>query len=147
MRETMKLTGILTINIFKKGVLIDTRFEKNLILDIGKQNLAVLLAGDPMLGANCEVTEIAFGDDPNPVTAGDTSVANEFAKPIDSYNFPAQNQVAFVWALAEPENNGVDIYEFALKTGNGDLFSKRVLTSPIEKTADIRLEGTWTIGF
>ena len=140
--EDFPLKGILTIKVFKNGVLIDTIIENNLIVNGARDQVARLIAGN-VTGRS--VNRIAFGTNGTEPTVGDTSITNQFVRNVKGFSYPAMGKVQINWDLPVTENNGMAIMEFGLLTADNTLFARRIRQDPIYKEADISLEGDWTI--
>jgi len=141
LKETI-LKGSVTLVVWKNGVPIESYTEDNLIVNVGKQSMARLLGA---ADTDKRVTKIGFGTS-GAVTAGaNTSIENEFVKALNGVTYSGTSAI-FEYALETTENNGVTIREFALFSDDDTMFS-RIVRNPINKTADIRLSGTWKITF
>lgn len=147
MKEFIKLHGIFELRVFKlidgKLELIEDYIDKNLVVNVGKEKLCMLLADD---GASNYIDRIIFGTSGTAPALVDTSITNPFPKSTTGYSYPSQTSVKFEWTLGLTENNGVTIREYGLATADSTLFSRKV-RSGIDKEADVLLEGSWTIGF
>ena len=126
----------------KSGNLIQEFHEKNLIVNTGKQSLALLL-GDPASNEDKRITTIGFGTDLTSPSGTDTSLTGPFTKALDGVSYSGTS-IVFAYTLELSENNGMAIREFGLISNDGTLFS-RLVRSELIKTPDIRLTGTWTI--
>lgn len=142
MEEKISAKGQVTLCIWKNGKLIDAYTEDNLIVNVGKQSLARLLG---VADADKKVTKIGFGTSGAATAGTNTSIDNEFVKALDGVTYSGTSAI-FEYALETTENNGVTIREFGLFSDDDTLFS-RIVRNPINKTADIRLSGTWKITF
>lgn len=143
MNEIISARGEMTLEIWNKnGELLDKSVDKNLIVNLGKQSLAALLGSATFYKT---IGLIGFGTSITPTTGGDTDLENVFSKAIDGVSYTGTS-VVFEYSLELTENNGVTIREFGLYTLDETLFS-RLVRSPINKTAEIRLTGTWKITF
>jgi hypothetical protein len=140
------LKGILRYTVFKNGVPIEHVEEHNLIVTVGRTQMAHLLAGD-LTGK--QVTKITFGTNGTAPVLSDTTIANAYRKDLLGSSYPAAGQVKFNWNLTTSEANGKAILEFGLICEDLTLFSRRIRESgkPINKESDISLEGDWTIIF
>jgi hypothetical protein len=140
------LKGVLKYTVYKNGVAVEEIEEHNLIVTVGRTQLAHLLAGD-VTGRH--ITKITFGTSGVAPVLADTSIANAYTKNISSVSYPAEGQVKFNWSLGTSEANGKAILEFGLLCADNTLFSRRIRESgrPINKESDISLEGEWTIIF
>jgi len=146
--DKVSMRGILKVNVYKgEGAsrkLIETFEDDNLIVNLARTSMAHLIAGDV---ANRSMQSIAVGTNGNAPTVDDTEITNAFTKNLGSITYPAVGQVRFAWNLTTAEANGKAIMEFGLLTADGNLFCRRIRTTPINKENDISLEGTWTIIF
>jgi hypothetical protein len=140
------LKGILRYTVYKDGAPVEDVEEHNLIVNIGRTQMAHLLAGDV---ANRHVTKISFGTNGTAPALADTQITSAFTKNLLGHEYPATGQVKFLWNLTTAEANGKAILEFGLVCQDGTLFSRRIRESgkPINKESDISLEGDWTIIF
>ena len=142
--EINKATGILSVRVYDKNDnLIEELSEQNLIVNVGKQSLAILLSAGT---TTKKVTKIGFGTSGTAAASGDTALTSSFVKDLDGYTYPDSTSVLFSWSLAYSEANGKAIQEFGLISLDNSLFARRV-RSVINKTVDLRLEGTWKIQF
>ena len=140
--ETFAVKGIFTIEVYKKGVLIEKYTENNLIVNGARDQVARLIAGN-VSGRSIE--KIAFGTNGTAPDVADTAITQQFARPVNGFSYPAMGQVQIDWELPTTENNGMAIREFGLLTVDGTLFARRTRTNPIYKEPDISIEGHWTI--
>lgn len=146
MKEKLSPKGTFHLKIYdKENNLIEEYTEQNLIVTNGKQALAKLIGGDDP-GYDKRVTKISFGTDGTPPAAGDTAITSPFTKSIGSATFPDSTSVVFNWSLGYTEANGKAIQEFGLLCIDNTLFARRT-RAVINKTSDLRLDGTWKIQF
>jgi hypothetical protein len=140
------LKGILRYTVFKNGVPVEDVEEQNLIVTVGRTQMAHLLAGD-LTGK--QVTKISFGTNGTAPALSDTQIMNAFTKNLLGLSYPDAGQVKFNWNLTTAEANGKAILEFGLICADATLFSRRIRESgkPINKESDISLEGNWAIIF
>lgn len=143
MNEQLKVRGEITLKIYKNGRVIERWQDHNIVVNLGRTILSKLLGG---AGAAYVLTQIGFGTGTGAEAVGNTALTNAVIKNLGAVTYPAFNAVRFAWTLETNEGNGKAITELGLFTTGGELFSRRV-RSVINKTADIRLEGTWTIYF
>lgn len=141
--DAIQASGEVSLQVWSKdGKLLYNEVANNLIVNVGKQSLAKLLGSAE---SNKRVAKIGFGTS-GAVTAGaNTSIENQFIKALDGVTYSGTS-VIFEFALETSENNGVTIREFGLFSNDDTMFS-RVVRSPLTKTPDIRLSGTWKITF
>lgn len=124
------------------GELLRTIDDDNLIVNVGKQSLARLLGAGT---TTKRVNKIGWGIGASDPAGGNTSLTSPFIKTLAGTSYSG-NSVVFEYILELSEMNGVSIREFGLFSADNTMFS-RMVRSAIEKTADIRLTGTWTITF
>ena len=142
--EQLTMKGTLSLRVYdSQDNLIDEYEETNLIVNTGKQALSTLLASAT---AGKRVTKIGFGTDGTAPAIGNTSLTSPFVKDLDGFTYPDSTAVVFSWSLATSEANGKAIQEFGLICFDNSLFARRT-RSVINKTSDLRLEGTWKIQF
>jgi len=143
MNEYVTAKGEVLLQIWNKdGELIDEINGENLVVNVGKQSLALLLGdADP----DKRVSQIGFGTSGTATAGGDTSLQSAFIKALDGVSYSGTSTI-FEYALELNEYNGNTIREFGLFTQDSTLFS-RIIRNPIEKTNQIRLTGTWKITF
>lgn len=135
--------GILTLQIFRKGELIE-EVGYNLVVDLSKQQLARLIGGDV---ANRSITKIGFGTSGTAPAAGNTSLTDAYVKALGAVTYPATNSVQFAFTLGTSEANGKSIQEFGLFTAGDVLFARKTRAGAIVKDSDLSLNGTWRINF
>jgi hypothetical protein len=141
-REAMPMRGRFIMRVYKRGKLIETYKDDNLIVNGAKDAAAHLLAGDI---ATKHISKIAFGISGNIPTPDDTEIASPFVKNIAAVGYPALGHAEFRWNLTSQEANGKHIIEFGLLCEDGTLFARKVRTEAIPKESDIALEGEWII--
>jgi hypothetical protein len=142
--EQARVEGSFSMRVYRKGKLVETYEDHNLIVNGGREQMARLVAGNV---ANRHITKIAFGtngDDPLPP---DTAITGAFVKPVTGYEYPAFNKVQINWSLAVNENNGMAISEFGLFCADNTLFARKIRATPLNKEDDISIEGQWVIVF
>ncbi|MDR3019901.1 MAG: hypothetical protein LBU66_03240 [Treponema sp.] len=127
---------------YQSGVLVDEYEDDNLVVSAARSQMARLVAGE----AGRQIAKIAFGTNGKAPNPADSFIINQFVKNISSYNFQDE-RVLFDWELKVTENNGMDILEFGLLTADDILFARKTRANPLRKTADISLEGQWTLIF
>lgn len=139
--DTLKLKGIFTLRIFKDGKLLEKYVDKNLVVNLGRQAAASLIANGDV---NKIVTQISFGDNNTSPTVSDSAITNQYKKTLDSYSFPSPGSVLFAFTLGNSEANGLNISEYGLQTADNTLFARKVRSS-ILKDNTISFTGTWEI--
>lgn len=145
--ERAGMRGRFSMKVYRRGRLIETFTENNLIVNGARRAMEKLIAGN-VEGAS--ITNISFGVSGNVPTPGDEGIADAFTKPVTSVAFlPAAEGggVEFSWDLLTTEANGKAILEFGLMCADGTLFARRTRATPINKDSDIAIEGQWIINF
>lgn len=144
MTNKIKARGVFTLKVYDgDGNLLEDFREENKVVIGGLQALTLLLSGDSS-GDNL-VADIGFGSNGTSPAPGDTALTDVFTKPINATSVPGLTSVGYDFSLETTENNGAEIREFGLFTAGGALFARKVRSGVINKTSDIRLEGTWYI--
>ena len=143
LKEHIGIEGIFKLQVWEGDRLIEEIEDRNLIVNAGKETLAILLASG---NSNRVVTKIGFGTGTSNPVVGDTDLSNKFVKNLGTISYPTQTSVRWEWSLESGEGNGLTITEYGLFTTNTTLFSRKVVGS-IAKIAGVRLTGTWTINF
>jgi len=138
------MRGVFTLDVFRRGELLEHYEDNNLIVDAGRAIQAQLLGGDV---DGRPVVSVAFGTNGLPAAPGDTAITGRFIKPVDGHGYPIPTTVAFHFSLAADEANGLPITEFGLITGNDTLYARKVRQGAIMKELDLTLTGTWQILF
>jgi hypothetical protein len=159
--------GIFRMTVRKAGKIIERYEDHNLIVNNAKLLMAHLVAGDT---TGKFITKIAFGTNGTAPAPDDTMITNAFLKPVSGVSYPGFSTeevnwgpvlglpsdlvtdwvgypVQFDWELLTSEDNGQAISEFGLVSGNQTLFNRKTRNSPINKAADISIEGSWIITF
>jgi hypothetical protein len=142
MNDTIKVTGRLRTRIYENDILILDDTSKNLVVDLGLQNIAQLLGG----GTGVILNKGSVGDSGAAPAPGDTTLSNSFNATGFVITYPANNSIQLDFAIEKPEYNGNTIREYGLLDANGNLFS-RIVKAPFAKTAVHRLECQWIIDF
>lgn len=143
--DSINIKGYVGISVYdaKTGELLKSVHCKNLVVTIGRESLAHLIAGDV---SNNSVTKIGFGVNGTATALSDSALTSSFVKSIGAVTYPSAGIVKWDWTLEDNEYNGNTIKEIGLITTGNTLFS-RITRAGIVKTSDIRLVGTWQITF
>lgn len=127
--------------------------KKNLVLDIGRELIADIMAGripaDPItkfaVGTGGYIGENDESVNPPSPLGTDTQLNAEiFEKEIDSIEKPNRAANTYIGYLDTDELNGQIITEWALKSAAGITFS-RVTTKPVPKESGFVYVVRWTI--
>jgi hypothetical protein len=142
MMDVIKTTGEVSIKVFRDSLLIESIEEKNLVVTLGKTNIAKLLGGDAQGKA---IDKISIGTSGITATADDNTITGAFTKAISSITYPDAQSVMFHFDIDNVEGNGIIIREFGLLNSNNILCARKVRDTEIIKTNAVRLVGTWKI--
>ncbi|QHX44317.1 hypothetical protein GWP43_13560 [Treponema vincentii] len=140
-KDPFPIRGIFEMTVKRNGIVIERYRDKNLIVNGARNQAARLFAGDSV---NRAIAKIAFGTNGTDPVIGDTAITNAFVKDVVGFEFPDMGQIQTNWLLNTDENNGMAIIEFGLLSVDGTLLCRKVRTKPINKEADISIEGSWT---
>lgn len=127
----------------RTGKVVDVFEENNLVVNGGRVAAAALISGN---FTNRAITTIGFGTGGSNPNLTDTDLSGKFTKALAGSTQGGDGTVVFSFSLNENEANGMAIQEMGLFTAGGVLFARKN-RSVINKTADIRFDGTWTIKF
>ena len=142
--------GSLVMKIYRRGILIETIEEHNIVVNGGRARLAQLIAGK----STDAVKYIGFGTGGTNPKISDTNLTNRALKQIDSSEVVDQDAI-FHWTLEttepafdDPSKNGaMDIREFALFAADTVMLTHLVRARVTGKDVDMRIEGTYTLHF
>jgi hypothetical protein len=136
--------GRFTLQVFRKGLLVEDFVKNNLIVIGSKFTQAQLLGG---VSAGNSVTTLGYGTNGSGPSATDTALTGAYTNAVNGVTFPTSNTVQFGFALGTTEANGIAISEFGLLTGAGILYARLTRSTPLNKASDISLTGSWLISF
>ena len=140
-KEPFAIRGIFEMLVKQNGIIIERYCDDNLIVNGARNQAARLFAGD---GIHRTIAKIAFGTNGTDPIVSDTAITNAFVKDVAGFEFPDMGQIQTNWILHTNENNGMAIMEFGRLSVDGTLLCRKVRTKPINKEADISIEGSWT---
>ena len=140
--DFIKAVGEVSVTVYDNNKPVARFEEKNLVVTLGKTNIAKLLGGD---AAGHAITKIGVGTGSVAPTVGDSSLTAAFTKLLDSVSYPDANSVLFHFDIGNADANGLNIVEFGLFNDADILFARKVRSEIITKTSAIRLVGTWKI--
>lgn len=138
--RTRDLRGAVHIDVYKDGKLIESETDHNLIVAVGRTQLAKLLGG----GYTGHITQVGVGTGSAAAADWDTGLTGAVLIGISSVEYDTA-KVRFNFEIGTNQANGVSIREFGLFFANGTLFSRRVRKSVIGKEDDIKISGYWDI--
>ena len=140
--DSIRAAGAVKLQVYKDDVLIYSVTENNLVVNLGKANVARLLGGD---ASGVAVNQIGIGSNGADTTILDTGLTNTFKKPVSAVSYPDGQSVRFDFDILSDEGNGITIRELGLFNGNDVLFARKIRTGEIRKDNTVRLVGSWTI--
>lgn len=145
MNDKLLLKGIFTLHIIEvaTGKVLETYEDRNLVVNGGRTAVVNLLGGNV---SGRSLTKIAFGTNAVPPANGDNAITGAFTKALGTVSYPTISSVKWDWTLEAAEANGMTIREFGLLCDNNTLFARKTREAII-KTVDVRLVGTWEVGF
>lgn len=134
--------GEVNIKVYKNGILQERIHENNLVVTLGKTNIAKLMGGD---AAGKAITQIAVGTSNAATNVTDNVITGAFTKALSAVAYPDPQSVTFSFDIGTAEANGITISEFGLLNADNVLMARKVRDAQILKDVTIRLVGTWTI--
>lgn len=123
------------------GKVVDHFSEHNLVVTLGKVNMAKLLGGD---AAGKPITKVGVGTSGIIPTLSDTGLTNAFIKDIGSVSYNSSGMVTFSFEISDSEANGLTIQEFGLYDDDNNLFARKTRASIVKTSANMLL-GIWKI--
>lgn len=143
MTNSIKANGVFHLQVVDvhTGKVNETFTEKNLVVTLGRGNIAKLLGGDP---GGKKISKIAVGTSSTLPALSDNAITGSFVKAIAEVVYPEANSVKFSWSIDAGEANGTTIREFGLLNDDDVLCARKVRTD-IVKTSAVRLVGSWTL--
>lgn len=141
MIDGINAKGSFNIKIYENGRLVEDYTDSNLVVSLGKTNVAKLLGGD-LNGV--AITKVQAGTNGTPPSPADAAITNPFTKAIATVTYPASNEVQFGFTLEAHEANGKAISEFGLVDDNNILFARKTRTV-INKVSPMVIVGAWKI--
>lgn len=139
--DAIKVKGAFCIQVLINGQLVEDYVDPNLVVTMGKKNVARLLGGD---GTGKKITKVQAGTNGTAPAVTDTGITNPFTKALASVTYPNDNEVVFNWILEASEANGMTIAEFGLLNEDNLLFARKTRT-PIQKVSPMVIVGSWKI--
>ncbi len=132
--------------------------DSNLVVDLARENMSRLIAGDSNAAGERYVTKMSWGtgghdplnpSNPIPPTSSDTGLSSEISPPgkkTVTYDFPNATTVRFESELTESEANGQGLSEVGLWTDDNVLFARKTF-GLITKSSDFAFLFKWKILF
>src|SRR5690242_3207610 len=104
MMDVINTTGEVSIKVFRDSQLIESIEEKNLVVTLGKTNIAKLLGGDAQ---GKTIDKISIGTSGITATTDDNTITGAFTKGISSITYPDAQSVMFHFDIDNTEGNGI----------------------------------------
>ena len=140
-KEETKATGKLTVEIKNdKGVVIETREVKNLVVDDGLEYIA-----DRMKNNSTVMSHMAIGTGSTAAAASDTALGTEAARQALTSTTVTANAVAYVASFAAGTGTGAITEAGILNAGSGGTLLCRTVFSVVNKGASDSMTITWTV--
>lgn len=141
-KEKIKaVKGVLTLKVYKDGILTDTQTGENLVVDSGLNALAECMVGVP----NKHIDTFLAGTDNTAPAPGNTALnSQEFSKVIDGANLSTTGNMVISFSMSALQGNGFTYNEWGLQCVDGTLFSHKTSTAIIKDTT-IAIYGEWNI--
>ena len=139
--DNSKATGKLTVEIKNdKGVVIETREVKNLVVDDGLEYIA-----DRMKNNSTVMSHMAIGTGSTAAAASDTALGTEAARQALTSTTVTANAVAYVASFGAGTGTGAITEAGILNNSTGGTLLCRTVFSVVNKGASDSMTITWTI--
>jgi len=135
--------GDFHIDVYKKGKMLQTIDDHNLVVDFGRIRLAELAAGTK---PGQHIAQIGVGSGADVEDVSDIQLKDQQLFPLAGATVSGRD-VRFDFMIDTNQANGLKIHEFALFCVDNTMFSHRVRPGVIEKADDIQLKGYWILHF
>ena len=139
--DNSKATGKLTVEIKNdKGVVIETREVKNLVVDDGLEYIA-----DRMKNNSTVMSHMAIGTGSTAAAASDTALGTEAARQALTSTTVTANAVAYVASFGAGTGTGAITEAGILNANSGGTLLCRTVFSVVNKGASDSMTITWTV--
>ena len=139
--DNSKATGKLTVEIKNdKGVVIETREVKNLVVDDGLEYIA-----DRMKNNSTVMSHMAIGTGSTAAAASDTALGTEAARVALTSTTVTANAVAYVASFGAGTGTGAITEAGILNANSGGTLLCRTVFSVVNKGASDSMTITWTV--
>ncbi len=140
--DNSKATGKLTVEIKNdKGVVVETREVKNLVVDDGLGFIASRMKD----ATATAMSHMAIGTGSTAAAASDSSLGSEAARNALTSTTVTSNAVAYVASFAAGEGTGAITEAGILNAGSGGTLLCRTVFSVVNKGASDSMTITWTV--
>jgi len=139
--DNSKATGKLTVEIKNdKGVVIETREVKNLVVDDGLEYIA-----DRMKNNSTVMSHMAIGTGSTAAAASDTALGTEAARQALTSTTVTANAVAYVASFGAGTGTGAITEAGILNANSSGTLLCRTVFSVVNKGASDSMTITWTV--
>ena len=139
--DNSKATGKLTVEIKNdKGVVVETREVKNLVVDDGLEFIA-----DRMKNNSTVMSHMAIGTGSTAAAASDTALGTEAARQALTSTTVTANAVAYVASFGAGTGTGAITEAGILNANSGGSLLCRTVFSVVNKGASDSMTITWTV--
>ena len=139
--DNSKATGKLTVEIKNdKGVVIETREVKNLVVDDGLEYIA-----DRMKNNSTVMSHMAIGTGSTAAAASDTALGTEAARVALTSTTVTANAVAYVASFGAGTGTGAITEAGILNAASSGTLLCRTVFSVVNKGASDSMTITWTV--
>tara|TARA_Y100000356_G_scaffold123609_1_gene118774 strand:- start:253 stop:693 length:441 start_codon:yes stop_codon:yes gene_type:complete len=139
--DNSKATGKLTVEIKNdKGVVIETREVKNLVVDDGLEYIA-----DRMKNNSTVMSHMAIGTGSTAAAASDTALGTEAARVALTSTTVTANAVAYVASFGAGTGTGAITEAGILNANSSGTLLCRTVFSVVNKGASDSMTITWTV--
>ena len=139
--DNSKATGKLTVEIKNdKGVVIETREVKNLVVDDGLEYIA-----DRMKNNSTVMSHMAIGTGSTAAAASDTALGTEAARQALTSTTVTANAVAYVASFGAGTGTGAITEAGILNAASSGTLLCRTVFSVVNKGASDSMTITWTV--
>ena len=140
--DNSKATGKLTVEIKNdKGIVIETREVKNLVVDNGLDFIASRMKD----ATATAMSHMAIGTGTTAAAAADSALGSEAARNALTSTTVTSNAVAYVASFAAGEGTGAITEAGILNAGSSGTLLCRTVFSVVNKGASDSMTITWTV--
>ena len=140
--DKSKATGKLIVEIKNdKGVVVETREVKNLVVDDGLEFIASRMKD----ATATAMSHMAIGTGSTAAAAGNTALGTEAARQALTSTTVTANAVAYVASFAAGTGTGAITEAGILNAGSGGTLLCRTVFSVVNKGASDSMTTTWTV--
>lgn len=140
--DNSQATGKLTVEIKNdKGIVIETREVKNLVVDNGLDFIASRMKD----ATATAMTHMGIGTGTTAAAAADSALGSEAARNALTSTTVTSNAVAYVASFAAGEGTGAITEAGILNAGSGGTLLCRTVFSVVNKGASDSMTITWTV--